>query len=185
MLVGVDSSDSIVETIRGQRVLALLTAVVFGVLVVVMMAQVTLRNPAGLAAANANGNVNGLAELLFTKYVYAFEVTSALLITAVLGAMVLAHRENIDPKPTQRDFVLRRMRAYAETGKHPGQEILPGVIAANNSVSTPARLADGSHMVMAIPGLEAGGPATAEDSEAEEADVEEVARRARQTGEPT
>jgi NADH-quinone oxidoreductase subunit J len=185
MLVGVDSSDSVVETIRGQRVLALLTAVVFGVLVVVMMAQVTLRTAVGLAAANANGNVNGLAQLLFTKWVYAFEVTSALLITAVLGAMVLAHRENIDPKPTQRDFVLRRMRDYAESGKHPGQDILPGVIAANNSVSTPARLADGSHVVMAIPGLDAGGPATAADSEAEEADVEEVARRARQTGEPT
>ena len=185
MLVGVDSSDSIVETIRGQRVLAFVTAVVFGVLVVVMLGQVTLRNAAGLAAANANGNVNGLAELLFTKYVYAFEVTSALLITAVLGAMVLAHREQIDPKPTQRDFVLRRMRDYAESGKHPGQEILPGVIAANNSVATPARLADGSHVVMAIPGLEAGGPASTEDSEAEEADVEEVARRARQTGEPT
>jgi NADH-quinone oxidoreductase subunit J len=185
MLVGVDSSDSVVETIRGQRVLALLTAVVFGVLVVVMMGQVTLRTPAGLAAANASGNVNGLAELLFTRYVYAFEITSALLITAVLGAMVLAHRENIDPKPTQRDFALRRMRDYAESGKHPGQQLLPGVIAANNSVSTPARLADGSHMVMAIPGLEAGGPATPEDSEAEEADVEEVARRAQQTGEPT
>jgi NADH-quinone oxidoreductase subunit J len=185
MLVGVDSADSIVETIRGQRVLALITAVVFGVLVVVILGQVTLRNPAGLAEANANGNVNGLAELLFTKYVYAFEVTSALLITAVLGAMVLAHRENIDPKPTQRDFALRRMRDYAESGKHPGQDILPGVIAANNSVSTPARLADGSHMVMAIPGLESGGPATPEDADAEEADVEEVARRARQTGEPT
>ena len=185
MLVGVDSSDSIVETIRGQRVLALVTAVVFGVLVVVMMGQVTLHTAVGLEAANANGNVNGLAQLLFTKWVYAFEVTSALLITAVLGAMVLAHRENIDPKPTQRDFVLRRMRDYAESGKHPGQDILPGVIAANNSVSTPARLADGSHQVMAIPGLDAGGPATEEDSEAEEADVEEVARRSRQTGEPT
>ncbi len=185
MLVGVDSSDSIVETIRGQRVLALVTAVVFGVLVVVLMAQVTLHTAVGLEAANANGNVNGLAQLLFTKWVYAFEVTSALLITAVLGAMVLAHRENIDPKPTQRDFALRRMRDYAESGKHPGQDILPGVIAANNSVSTPARLADGSHMVMAIPGLDSGGPATEEDSEAEEADVEEVARRSRQTGEPT
>ena len=186
MLVGVDSSDSIVETIRGQRVLALITAVVFGVLVVVMMGQVTLRDPAGLAAANANGNVNGLAQLLFTKYVYAFEVTSALLITAVLGAMVLAHRENIDPKPTQRDFVLRRMRDYAESGKHPGQDILPGVIAANNSVSTPARLADGSHMVMAIPGLECGRtrhrPRT---PRRRRPTSEEVARRARQTGEPT
>jgi NADH-quinone oxidoreductase subunit J len=185
MLVGVDSSDSIVETIRGQRVLAFVTAVVFGALVVVLLGQVTLRYAVGLEIANANGNVNGLAQLLFTKWVYAFEVTSALLITAVLGAMVLAHRENIDPKPTQRDFALRRMRDYAESGKHPGQDILPGVIAANNSVSTPARLADGSHMVMAIPGLDSGGPASEEDSEAEEADVEEVARRARQTGEPT
>ena len=41
--------------------------------------------------------------MLFTKYVFAFEVTSALLITAALGAMVLAHRERLTPKLTQRD----------------------------------------------------------------------------------
>ncbi len=37
--------------------------------------------------------MQGIAALLFTKYVFAFEVTSALLITAAVGAMVLAHIE--------------------------------------------------------------------------------------------
>ena len=49
-----------------------------------------------------------IARLIFTTYVFPFEVTSALLITAALGAMVLAHRERITPKPTQRD--LSRLR---------------------------------------------------------------------------
>ena len=39
------------------------------------------------------GNITGIATLIFTTYVFPFEVTSALLITAALGAMVLAHRE--------------------------------------------------------------------------------------------
>ena len=41
----------------------------------------------GLEQANAEGNVQGIARLLFTKYVFAFEVTSALLITAAVGAL--------------------------------------------------------------------------------------------------
>ena len=52
----------------------------------------------GLEAANAEGNVVGIARLLFTDYLFAFEVTSALLITAALGAMVLAHKERTEPQ---------------------------------------------------------------------------------------
>src|SRR5215207_2620002 len=82
MLVGVDASDSLVETIRGQRALALVIGLLFGITVVVGVAQVSVGAIAGLEAANSEGNVQGLAQLLFTNYVFAFEVTSALLITA-------------------------------------------------------------------------------------------------------
>ena len=58
--------------------------------------------PVGLANANANGNVEGIARLIFTRYVFAFELTSALLITAAVGAMVLAFRERLHAKVTQR-----------------------------------------------------------------------------------
>ncbi len=191
MLVGVDSADSVVETIKGHRGVSILVAVLFGGLMLVGFGQVALSNPIGLTNANANGNVNGLASLLFTRYVYAFEVTSALLITAVLGAMVLAHRERLEPKVTQREFVERRMRAYADRGAHPGQRILPGVIAQHNSVTVPARLPDGSHVVMAIPGVSETTEPTPVQVESEEAEVGEVARiddestRAQRGGEPT
>ena len=98
----------------------------------------------GLTSANGQGNVPAIAQLLFTKYVFAFEVTSALLITAALGAMVLAHRERLVPKLGQADLAAQRMRDYAEHGKHLGPLPPPGVFARHNSVDTPALLPDGT-----------------------------------------
>ena len=144
MLVGVDASDSVVETIKGQRVMATVVGLLFGVLVVFGVAQVSLGPVTGLAAANSEGNVPGLARLLFSRYVFAFEATSALLITAAIGAMVLAHRERLTPKVTQGDLAARRMRDYADHGKHPGPLPAPGVYARHNAVDTPALLPDGS-----------------------------------------
>ena len=92
MLVGVDSSDSLVETIKGQRATAITAAVGFGGLLLSLIGRATIGGTAvGLKTANYGGNVQSLASQLFTKYVWAFEVVSALLITAALGAMVLAH----------------------------------------------------------------------------------------------
>lgn len=150
MLVGVDSSDSMVETLRGQRVAAVAVGLVFAVLMVAAVTQATYGAALGLEAANVDGNVPGVAQLLFSKYVFAFEVTSALLITAALGAMLLAHRERLTPKPTQRDMVLQRMRDYAERGVHPGPLPSPGMLARHNSVDTPALLPDGSPSELSI-----------------------------------
>ncbi len=144
MLVGVDSSDSVVETIRGQRVLATIVGLLFGVTLVVGIAQVSVGTVVGLDEANAEGNVLAIAQVLFTKYVFAFEVTSALLITAALGAMVLAHRERITPKLGQAEVAAQRMRDYAEHGKHLGPLPSPGVFARHNAVDTPALLPDGT-----------------------------------------
>jgi NADH-quinone oxidoreductase subunit J len=144
MLVGVDASDSVVETIRGQRLWATVIGLLFGAVLVIGIAQVSVGTIAGLGKANADGNVPALARLLFTRYVFAFEATSALLITAALGAMVLAHRERIVPKLTQADLAARRMREYAESGRHPGPLPPPGVFARHNAVDTPALLPDGS-----------------------------------------
>jgi NADH-quinone oxidoreductase subunit J len=144
MLVGVDAADSLVETLPGQRLTGALAALLFGVLVILGVAQSTIGVGAGLGVANRGGNISGLATLLFSRYVFAFEVTSALLITAVLGAMVLAHRERFTPKATQRDLVLQRMQAYATEGVHPGALPGPGTFARHNAVDTPALLPDGS-----------------------------------------
>jgi NADH-quinone oxidoreductase subunit J len=143
MLVGVDSSDSLTETITGLRPIAITAAVGFGGLLVSLLGHATLgRQPIGLEIANASGNVQGLAELLFSKYVWPFEVVSALLITAALGAMVLAHHQRTNPRPTQREQAVNRFRtgSLAVAAGLPG----PGVFARHNAVDVPALLPDGT-----------------------------------------
>lgn len=144
MLVGVDASDSVVETIKGQRVLAWLTGIAFAVVMVVGLTQLTFGSAVGLEEANRGGNVQALANLLFSRYVFIFEATSALLITAAVGAMVLAHRERLTPRRTQADLAAERVRSYGETGAHLGPLPAPGVYARHNAVDTPALLPDGS-----------------------------------------
>jgi NADH-quinone oxidoreductase subunit J len=144
MLVGVDASDSVVETIRGQRLLAIVGGLALGVVLVVGLSQISLGTVQGLSDTNQPGNIEALANILFSKYVFAFEVTSALLITAAVGAMVLAHRERLTPKPTQADLAAQRVRQYAERGEHLGPLPPPGVFARHNAVGTPALLPDGS-----------------------------------------
>jgi NADH-quinone oxidoreductase subunit J len=144
MLVGVDASDSLVETLKGQRLLAVVIGAGLGLLLSVGTAQAVVGPPVGLAQAAPDGNVPAVAALLFNKYVFAFEVTSALLITAALGAMVLAHRERLTPKVTQREQVEQRMRDYASSGRHLGPLPAPGVYARHNAVDTPALLPDGT-----------------------------------------
>jgi NADH-quinone oxidoreductase subunit J len=147
MLVGVDSSDSLVETIRGQRVAALLLAVGFAVLLLVGLGDVLVAEPAGLAAANAGGNVEGIAALLFTRYALAFELTAALLIVATLAGMVLTHRERHERRPTQRELSEARFRP----GGYPTPLPAPGVYARHNAVDTPALLPDGSPSELSVP----------------------------------
>jgi NADH-quinone oxidoreductase subunit J len=144
MLVGVDASDSVVETIRGQRVLAIVGGLLLGLILVLGLAQISLGTAVGLTEANAPGNIQALADILFSRYVFAFETTSALLITAAVGAMVLAHRERLTAKPTQASLAAQRMRDYGDKGLHPGPLPPPGVFARHNAVDTPALLPDGT-----------------------------------------
>lgn len=143
MLVGVDSSDSLSETITGLRPIAITAALGFGGLLVSLLGRATLgREAVGLEGANALGNVQGLAQLLFSKYVWPFEVVSALLITAALGAMVLAHHQRTNIRPTQREQAVNRFRSGSLAGAAglPG----PGVFARHNAVDVPALLPDGT-----------------------------------------
>lgn len=139
MLVGVDSGDSLVETIRGQRVAAVVAAIGFGALLILGLGDALTTNT-GLEEANSAGNVQGLAALIFSRYVFAFEVISALLVTAALGAMMLAHRERHEPRLTQRQLSVQRFRG----GQHPAPLPSPGVYATHNAVDTPALLPDGT-----------------------------------------
>jgi NADH-quinone oxidoreductase subunit J len=171
MLVGVDASDSVVETIRGQRVLAIVGGLLLGLVLVVGLAQLSLGTAVGLTEANAPGNIQALADILFSRYVFAFETTSALLITAAVGAMVLAHRERLTPKPTQASLAAQRIRDYSDKGLHPGPLPPPGVFARHNAVDTPALLPDGTtaeasiSRVLRARGTVRSAPALADDIE--------------------
>lgn len=141
MLVGRDSSDSIVETLRGQRWAAALFGVGFALLVALSVGRAFKGvTPKNLDNPNANGaNVSSVARLLFTKYLFAFELTSALLIVSAVGAMVLAHIERDGPKTSQRSLARERIRS-GRPQPLPG----PGVLSTGNSVGTPALLPDGT-----------------------------------------
>jgi NADH-quinone oxidoreductase subunit J len=181
MLVGVDASDSVVETIKGQRLLASVAGLLLGVVLVVALSQTALGTVVGLSEANSEGNIQGIANILFSRWVFAFEVTSALLITAALGAMVLAHRERLAPRESQADKAARRMRDYAERGSHVGPLPSPGVFARSNAVDNAALLPDGSpaeasvSRVLAARGTVRSAPA--DDVEALQRQIGDPARR--------
>jgi NADH-quinone oxidoreductase subunit J len=176
MLVGVDASDSVVETIRGQRVFAVIAGLGLGLVMVLGLSQISLGTAVGLEDANSGGNIQALANILFSRYVFAFEVTSALLITAAVGAMVLAHRERLTPKPTQASLAAQRMKDYAEHGAHLGPLPPSGVYARHNAVDTPALLPDGTaaessvSRVLAARGTVRSAPALAEN-------IDEISRQ--------
>ena len=160
MLVGRDSSDSLVETLRGQRVAALLVGVAFALIVAVALGRAfsgtTAKNLDDQNGVNGSTNVNNLAQLMFTKYLFAFELTSALLIVAAVGAMVLAHIEREGPKRTQRSIARERIRS-GRPQPLPG----PGALVSGTAIGTPALLPDGSIAKESLLGglpINVGGP---------------------------
>ncbi len=150
MLIGVDTAESLVETIRGQRIAAVVAALGFGILLIAGIGNVA-SGGFGSSGANASSmgrsaslvpedNVTVLAQLIFTRYLWAFELTSALLITAAIGAMVLTHREQFDRRKDQQELSQERFRAGGRATPLPS----PGVYARHNAVDIPALLPDGS-----------------------------------------
>lgn len=161
MLIGVDTRDSVVETLKGHRIASALAAFgVAGLLVFAFGQALFAGGPVGLAEANAveGGNLQGIAKLLFTRYVFVFEATAALLITAAVGAMVLAHGERLVAKKTQVEAAAERIERYATDGVHPGPLPNSGVFARHNAIHVPALLPDGSASELSIsPTLAARG----------------------------
>jgi NADH-quinone oxidoreductase subunit J len=157
MIVGVSAADSIIETIRGQRLWAALAGVAMLVLLSLVVGHAAIGPAAAAGPRNSSSNVIDLATLIFTTYVFPFEITSALLITAALGAMVLAHRERTSPKPTQRMLSKQRV-ASGRPAPLPG----PGTYARHNAVDMPALLPDGSASRLSVSGVLANRAIVAE-----------------------
>lgn len=148
MLVGVTAADSLKETLKGQRWLAAACGLGFGILLAAGIGNASLTTFNGLGQANTvrGGNVEGLAQLIFTKYVFAFEITGALLITAAVGAMVLTHRERTERPATQREMAEQRVREGKQLPPLPA----PGVYARHNAVDIAGLLPDGTSSELSV-----------------------------------
>jgi NADH-quinone oxidoreductase subunit J len=150
MLVGVDASDSVVETLRGQRWIAVLA----GGGLLVLLAGVAMRpglpDPVGLQAANRVTNPVGVARLIFGEFVVAFELTGALLITAALGALTLTHRQRLTRKVDQRETAIVKTLNLAR-GALLTPLPAPGVYARHNAADTPALDPAGAPITTSVP----------------------------------
>lgn len=148
MLVGVDASDSFVETLRAQRVAAILLAAGLGTMLVAGISRATFTDAPGVGAANdaAGGHIEAIAEAIFTRYVFTFEIVSIVLITAAVGAMALTHRERLTPRTPHQQLSVERVRS-----EHPTPHPSPGVYAQHNAVDTPALLPDGTASEGSVP----------------------------------
>ena len=147
MLVGIDASDSLIETIKGQRAATLVAALGLLVLLTATIGRVTWGEAAGLAAINEEtGNVTGLAYLIFGRYMWIFQTSALLLIVASVAAMVLAHRTRITAAPNQRAWSERRFKE----GKNLAGLPAPGVYARHNALDTPALLPDGTPSELSV-----------------------------------
>ncbi len=98
MLLGVDSPDPRKDDyFSPQRVIAVAVSVMFAATLLLIGGTrwaVGARTETGPLEKEGFTNVELVAETLFTKYVWVFELTAALLIAAVIGAVVLARRFN-------------------------------------------------------------------------------------------
>ena len=98
MLIGVDSTEDIrVEPLAGQRPLALITGLLLGggMIAVVTLGTITGKPSSTAKVDAATPNVEAIGRVLFTDYLWAFEITSVLLVIAVVGAVALARHRDV------------------------------------------------------------------------------------------
>jgi NADH-quinone oxidoreductase subunit J len=151
MLVGVDSADSLTETIRGQRWVGLLLGAGLAAVLLSVLGRATFRPAVGLEQVNATlTNPVALARVLFADYVVAMQVVGVLLVTAALAGLVLTHRRRLGPRSTQRLVAGRRVAALAD-GRPLTPLPAPGVYAQNNAMDTPALGPDGRPLENSVP----------------------------------
>ena len=104
MLLGVDRPDTFEEPLRFQRPVALsLGAIVLAeVLFLAGHRWATGARTArgiGVTGGAFGSNIQRVAHVLFTTFLWPFEITAVLLVIAVVGSVVLARRSGERPEP--------------------------------------------------------------------------------------
>ena len=104
MLLGVDRDDNMSgEPLKGQRIAAAVVGAI-ALVELILISRVNFVLGKASTAGIANGsetNVETISKSLFTRYLFAFEITSVLLVIAVVGAVMLARK----PKPAAEEGV--------------------------------------------------------------------------------
>ena len=128
MLLGVDREEDLeTEPLVGQRLLAGLIGLLFlgavlAVIVIGREAIVTGTQSVTGAISPTVSNITQIGTELFTTYVFALEVTAALLTIAVVGAVVLSRRpRDLQPIPepeSMTDMGDEPLTAIPEEGAH-------------------------------------------------------------------
>ncbi|SDD97393.1 NADH-quinone oxidoreductase subunit J [Glycomyces harbinensis] len=144
MLFGRDSKDSMFETLRGQRLLAICLGIGLAALLTSGLARAVsgLVVPAEQAAwaTGAQSNVEAIADALFSTYLFPFEVVSGVLTVAAVGALMFAHVAKKGGHKGQKEHSRERFAPGVYPGPRPG----PGVFATSDSTATPALRPDGT-----------------------------------------
>ncbi|HEX9824211.1 MAG TPA: NADH-quinone oxidoreductase subunit J [Actinomycetota bacterium] len=100
MFLGVDRREVLRDRIRLQRPAAI-ALWVFLVAAVIFLIQVGVGLSEPRLPPASGDNVRAVARVLFTDFVFPFEVTSVLLIVAAIAAMVLARRTGEEEAETR------------------------------------------------------------------------------------
>jgi NADH-quinone oxidoreductase subunit J len=127
MLLGVDEADDLdVEPLKGQRAAATFLGVALFALPVAALASTDFEATGALGDLDRKvPDINQLGEALFTDYLYAFEITSVLLVIAVVGAVLLSRRgarrteEILDPGQADHEEAIAERMAEATRQAHP------------------------------------------------------------------
>jgi NADH-quinone oxidoreductase subunit J len=136
MLVGVREKESLQETIKGQRWIALAGVGGLAALIIVTVREVSLADRT-LASRNTGGNSQVIADLIFGDWVLVVEVLALLLVVAAVGAVVLTHL------PSARRSQLSVSDARVKQRLNPVNKPMPGVYARRNALDVPALGPDG------------------------------------------
>jgi NADH-quinone oxidoreductase subunit J len=139
MLVGVDEKESLRETIRGQRWIALTGATGLIVLLVTTISGVSLTKN-NLVAENSPGkNPQIIANAIFGDWVLVMELLGLVLMTAAVGAIVLTHLSRSGDRRSQVERAEDRVRRRL----NPVNKPMPGVYARRNALDVPALDSEG------------------------------------------